>query len=332
MNPGIPGRNDSLVTSAATIFLRGFERLATLSIAILVALAFMPTPVDAAPTGCVIIDRQGKVEFARKGSAQWSLAQSNEVLQAGDRLRTGFRSRATLRWSELAVIRVDELTSMEIQPPAKPGVKPELDLKSGAAYFFSREKPEDIQFHTPVASGAIRGTEFNLKVADDGRTELALLHGEVALANPQGSTTLKSGEQSVIEPGRAPTKAPLLDAVNVIQWVLYYPIVVDADEIKFAQSENRAFVESLQAYRLGDLRAALDKYPANHVNTDAEKLFYAALQLAAGKPDQTEAELQKVNTTSPIANALREIIATVKHQQLASTPMPTTASEWMARS
>src|SRR6266567_2537263 len=168
--------------------------------------------VNGAATGCLVIDRQGKVEFARKGNAQWSLAQSNEVLQAGDRLRTGFRSRATLRWSELAVIRVDELTSMEIQPPAKPGAKPEMELRSGAAYFFSREKPEDIQFHTPVASGAIRGTEFNLKVAEDGRTELTLLHGEVTLANAQGSATLSSGEQSTVEPGAAPTKSPLIDA------------------------------------------------------------------------------------------------------------------------
>ena len=209
------------------------------------------SPAVAAPTGCVVVERQGKVEFARKGSTQWSLVQSNEVLQIGDRLRTGFRSRATLRWSELAVIRVDELTSMEIQPPAKPGAKPELELKSGATYFFSREKPEDIQFHTPVASGAIRGTEFNLKVADDGRTELALLHGEVALNNPQGLATLKSGEQSTVDPGHAPTKSPMVDAVNVIQWTLYYPMVLDPDEVNLGDSEKQALKESFQPIARG---------------------------------------------------------------------------------
>src|SRR5262245_31599181 len=125
--------------------MKGFElRNYTLVLCSLLALTCLPS--YAATSGCVVVERQGKVEFARKGSTQWSLVQSNEVLQVGDRLRTGFRSRATLRWSELAIIRVDELTSMEIQPPAKPGAKPELDLKSGAGYFFSREKPEDIQF------------------------------------------------------------------------------------------------------------------------------------------------------------------------------------------
>ncbi|TAK94300.1 MAG: hypothetical protein EPO07_16915, partial [Verrucomicrobia bacterium] len=251
-----------------------------------------------AAESCTVIERQGKVELARKGSAQWSLVQSNEVLQVGDRLRTGFRSRATLRWSELAVIRVDELTSMEIQPPAKAGAKPEMELKSGATYFFSREKPEDIQFRTPVASGAIRGTEFNLRVAENGKTELALLHGEVALGNAQGSATLQSGEQSTVESGRAPTKSPLIDAVNVIQWVLHYPAIVDTDEIGLSDSEKKSLAASLEAYRQGDLRAALEKYPDGRTPaSDAEKLFHASLQLAAGKPDQTEAELQKVKST-----------------------------------
>ncbi len=284
-------------------------------------------------TGCVVVERQGKVEFARKGSSQWSLAQSNEVLQAGDRLRTSFRSRATLRWSELAVIRVDELTSMEIQPPAKPGAKPELELKSGASYFFSREKPEDIQFRTPVASGAIRGTEFNLKVAEDGRTELALLHGEVALNNAQGSATLSSGEQSTIEPGKAPTKAPLVDAINVIQWTLYYPMVLDADELKLGDSEKNALGDSLAAYRQGDLRGSLEKYPENrNPGSDGERVYHAGLLLAAGKPDATESELQNLKDPSPGGNALRDLIAAVKHKQIPATTTPSTASEWMARS
>src|SRR5262249_13007890 len=74
----------------------------------------------ATNAGCVLIEKEGKVEVARKGSAVWSPAQPNQTLQQGDRLRTGSHSRATLRWAELSVVRVSELTSMEIQPPAKP--------------------------------------------------------------------------------------------------------------------------------------------------------------------------------------------------------------------
>src|SRR5687768_14703088 len=117
-----------------------------------------------AAESCVLVEKAGKVDIARKGSNTWAPAQLEDKLQPGDRLRTGLRSRATLRWSELSVVRVSELTSMELQPPPTGGDKPQLELKSGATYFFSRERPGEIHFQTPVASGAIRGTEFHLAV------------------------------------------------------------------------------------------------------------------------------------------------------------------------
>src|SRR5258708_3257857 len=185
----------------------------------------------SSPSACILLEKEGKVEVARKGTTTWTAVQVNDALQPGDRLRTGSRSRATLRWAELSVVRVNELTSMEIRPPAKPTAKPQPDFQSGATYFFSREKPTEVQFHTPAASGAIRGTEFNLTVGQDGRTELALLDGAVDMSNAQGATTLKSGEQATVEPGKAPAKTALIDAMNVIQWALYYPAVVDPDEL-----------------------------------------------------------------------------------------------------
>src|SRR5882724_2128555 len=210
---------------------------------------------------CILVEKEGKVEIARKGSTAWSLAQADEKLQTGDRLRTGLHSRATLRWSELSVLRVSELTSVEIQPPATAANKPQLELRSGAAYFFSREKPSEVQFRTPVASGAIRGTEFNLAVAENGRTELALLDGEVDLSNAQGVTTLKSHELGTVDPGQAPAKTALINAINVIQWVLYYPAVIDPDELGLADPEKNTLAQCLDAYRQGDLLAALSHYP-----------------------------------------------------------------------
>ena len=58
-----------------------------------------------------------------------------------------------------------------------------------------------------MASGAIRGTEFHLAVAEaDGRTILTLLDGEVALSNAQGELALAGGEQATVGPGQAPRK------------------------------------------------------------------------------------------------------------------------------
>lgn len=300
------------------------------AVAIGAGLQFQAIANDA--TGCVLLDKQGKVEFAPKGSSAWVVVKTNQVMQIGDRIRTGLRARATLRWSELAVVRVDELTTMEIQPPAKPGAKSEMELKSGASYFFSREKPEDINFRTPVASGAIRGTEFSLRVLEDGKTELALIHGEVLLANAQGETTLNSGELGKVEEGQAPSKSPLLNAAAAIQWALYYPAVVDLKDIGLSESQTNDLAECLSTYRAGDLRKALEQYPETRsLVSDSEKLLYASLLLAAGQVGQAEEQLNGL-PASAVANALRETIATVKGEPLPSLPVSESASEWMARS
>jgi len=301
-------------------------------VALLEGMVFDATGADSNAAACVLIDRQGKVEFSRKGSADWAVAKSNLVLQVGDRLRTGLRARATLRWSELAVVRVDELTTMELQPPSKPGAKEEMDLKSGAAYFFSREKPEDINFRTPVASGAIRGTEFVLRVGEEGRTELALFHGEVLLASAQGDATLNSGEMGTVVQGAAPKKSPLLRAQNVIQWVLSYPAVVNLDDIGLSDAQTNALANCLKAYREGDLRQALALYPESRDATpQSERLLHASLLLAAGQAGRAEETLAGTSN-APVATALREVIATVRGDTTLRLGEPSTASEWMARS
>jgi Flp pilus assembly protein TadD len=291
-----------------------------------------PVPAPEKPS-CLLLTAEGKVEVAHAGTSDWAAAKTNQTLQIGDRLRTGLRSRATLRWSDLSTMRVNELTSLEIRPPEKTEGKPQLELKSGASYFFSREKPSEIQFRTPVASGAIRGTEFNLAVADDGRTTLALLDGEVTLASAAGSEVLNSGEQGTVEPGQAPQKTALLEAINVIQWTLYYPMVVDADELGLSADEADALKESLQAYRDGDLLHALKAYPENREpGSDSERVYHAALLLSVGQAGAAGEELGKLQSTSPTADALRELIAAVKKQSLEEKTKPSTASEWMARS
>ena len=291
----------------------------------------MVKAADAQPS-CLVAEVEGKVEVARKGSTAWNRIAANDKLQSGDRLRTGMRSRATLKWSELSVVRLGELTSTEVQPPPAAGKKSELDVKSGAAFFLSREKPADIQFRTPVASGAIRGTEFNLTVAENGETELALLDGEVDISNAEGAASLKSGEKSTVTPGKAPTKSPLINAVNVIQWALYYPAVIDSDEMGLAASENDTYKSSLTAYREGDLLAALNNWPENAAPASSGgRVLNSALLLSVGRVDQVEASLKDLSG-SPFRNAFTELIASVKHQEVSPLPEPSTASEWMARS
>ena len=254
---------------------------------------------------------EGRVEVARAGTTAWSAGVTNQMLAHGDRVRTGARSRATIELSDRGIKRIDELTTFEIRAPQSPGGSSGFEMKSGASYFFNRERPGAVEFRTPLASGAIRGTEFHLRVLENGRTELTLVDGVVDLSNEFGTNNLVSGEQAVVDPGQPPRKTAMLDAKSIIQWVLYYPAVIDPDELGLTDAEKSALANSLAAYRAGDLLAAQSNYPeARQPASDAEKVYRAATLLAVGQVGQANGVIQNVST--PFAGALRLMIETVK--------------------
>ena len=290
-------------------------------------------PSGSASTDAVLLTLEGKVETARAGSTEWSAVQTNQLLHVGDRLRTSRRSRATIRLSNLSVLRVNELTTLQIQSPSAPGKSAALNLNTGATYFLSRERPGELEFRTPTASGAIRGTEFHLAVADNGRTEVTLLDGAITLSNNQGAVDLASGEQGVVESGKAPVKTAVINALNIIQWCLYYPGVLDVDDLALSADEQSALAGSLAAYRSGDLLGALAKYPEGRAPaSDGEKIYRAALLLAVGQVEQSEAQLRELQTPSPLAEALREVVAAVKSEPWTRPAPAATATAWLAES
>lgn len=282
----------------------------------------------------LLLTIEGKVEVVTAANGAWKVAETNQTLNVGDRVRTGVRSRATLRLADQTVLRVNELTLLEIRPTAADPKRAGLDLKSGSTYFFNRGRPTDTDFRTPVASGAIRGTEFHLAVAEgDGRTVLTLLDGDVALNNAEGDLALTSGEQATVEPGQPPRKTAVIDVAAIIQWCLYYPAILDLEDVRLDQATRTALADSLAAYRSGDLLRALSLYPeARTPASDNERAYHAALLLSVGQVGQAENALAGIPSPSSVAAALRRLIATVKGQDAKSDRTPTTTTEWMAES
>ena len=291
-------------------------------------------PESLDKTASVLLTLEGTIEVRTQNSQEWLPGRTNQVLNVGDSLRSGARSRATVRLSDLSVLRVNELTTLDLLPAKQKGGTPFLDFKSGSAYFFNRTKPMDTQFRTPLVVGAIRGTEFNLEAGDgSNRTVVSLIEGEVALNNTQGETTLKSGEQGIVEPGQAPKKTALLEVASIIQWTLYYPAILEPAELNLGTDEKNALSKSLTNYREGDLLAALAAYPnERHPSSDAERIYHAALLLSVGQVKDAEAELGSLSSAAPQAVALRRLVATVKNQALPPTRTPQTATEWLAES
>ena len=292
-----------------------------------------PTPASPPPPSdhALLLVIEGSVEVTRADTDAWRPGKTNQVLETADRLRTGERSRAVVRLSDQSVLRLSEMTTIEIRAPTADSQKPGLDLKRGLLFFFSRERPRQLRWSTPAASGSVRGTEFTLGVEPDGRTTLALLEGAVDLTNAHGGLELQSGEQATIGPGEAPRKTALLEAASLVQWCLYYPGVIDVDELDLDEASRAAISDSLAAWRSGDVLQALAQYPSSRQPASAsERAYTAALTLAVGQVDKAEQTLSGLET--PAAHALRQVIAATKYQSWPRTAPPILASEWLAES
>jgi tetratricopeptide (TPR) repeat protein len=305
----------------------------TLPALVLLSVVFSAHAGNPSPetNGVEVMITQGTVEVARAGQTVRDLASTQlpyRRLNPGDQIWTGDHSRATLRLSDLTIVELGPNSHLLLLRPEER--RPGFSLTRGLLHLFHRDKPGEFYFRTPTASPVIRGTELNLAVSEDGATTVNLLEGEVALTNELGQADLKSGEAAVVQPGHPPSRIRALEAVNVIQWCLYYPAVLDVEELPLTPEEQIALGASLAAYRQGDLLAALAAYPAmRQPGSGAEKIYLAALLLTIGEVSNAEGLLNSLGTADErerqLATALKTLIAAVKFEPRPEPAAPPTA-------
>jgi len=309
-------------------------------LALLVAFA-IPTPTPAQPRSRAdasarlesISGQTNGVQVARRESEWWDPGYVGQALEPGDRVKTGPHTRAVVRYSDTREqpLGPDSLLLIQEGPARSITAK----LLRGFGYLLSRERPGLFSIGTPAHNAIIKGTDVHVAVADDGTTTLLVLDGVVEVTNQFGSLELTNGQASVTKPNEPPRLSPALDAINVIQWCLYYPGVLDVDELEFEAAARDALRSSIEAYRAGDLSAALAAYPeARDPATDAEKIYRAALLLSVGRVSDAESLLAAARGTeraAQLATALQKLIAAVKRQS-APASSPSRATEWLAES
>jgi Tfp pilus assembly protein PilF len=289
-----------------------------------------------------IVELQGTAEVAPAAATTWAPVQTNRILHPFDRLRTGANSRMALLWSDRSVVSFGALTELEILPPDSADAQSGLHLLRGIVSFFHRDEPGRIRVITRGAVAGVEGTEFVLAVEPGKDTELAtmsVIDGKVRFGNEQATLLLTNGQQAVVEPGKAPVRTAGFIANNVLQWCFYYPAVIDPANLPFTPEEQKILVESLQAYRSGDLQVALAKYPAGRQpGSDAERVYYAGLLLGVGQVEPAETVLASLSAADAssrpqrIALALRQLISAVKRQPNPAVVRPQLATEFLANS
>jgi tetratricopeptide (TPR) repeat protein len=220
-----------------------------------VGLANVALAQAAPPLAGKLVYLQGQVAVRPARGQEWGVARIDQDLFAGDAVRTGPLSRAAILCVDESQLKLNEDTVIvlnaavpsprlrlgEVLPVALPERVPSLyAVPQGEIWLRNKNEKFRFELETPAVTAAIRGTEFNLRVAADGATRITLLEGSLNLANPYGQMVLNPGEEGLARPGQAPTKRLLVQPADAVQWALYYPGILSYRDLPLSAPEGRS--------------------------------------------------------------------------------------------
>ncbi|MDX1951327.1 MAG: hypothetical protein SFY81_04035 [Verrucomicrobiota bacterium] len=267
---------------------------------------------------------QGSVEVQRSGQPQWNAATQGQTLGAGDRVRTGEKSRAQVYLASGMTITVEEYG--EIGVP----IAQNIAAKRGILRVLSREKQPGTVFELPTATAALRGTDLLIRIVTDETAEIVVYDGEVNLANEAGEKLINSGEVGTSIQGKPPAVSKMeLNDPRYAQWSFYYPAVLNLNELKL----NDSIRPSTAAYLEGDLSKAYELYPLNRSGIDQDEMVYrAGLLLFSGRINEAREMLARVPENSAARRALQLMLKVTEPDAPLENVEPQTSSEMVALS
>jgi hypothetical protein len=164
----------------------------------------------------------GELVVVRTDGVQQRLqGKGNVPLYEGDVLKTDSNSQAMIELSEGVTVALNENTSFKLLSRWEkdmPTVRI-LRLKQGEVWAKTSSGPKRFEVETPVATAAVKETEFNLKVQDDGQSILTVIEGVVTFGTPFGTCPIRTDTISYGVRGKKCTKPAATDAKAARSWV-----------------------------------------------------------------------------------------------------------------
>ena len=172
-------------------------------------------PVGSATNavGTLIIVRTDGVQQRLQGKG-------NVPLYDGDVIKTDGSSQALIAFNEGIEVALNENTSFKLLSRWEkdmPVVRI-LRLKQGEIWAKTAGGPKRFEVETPVATAAVKETEFNLKVQDDGQSILTVIEGVVSFGTPFGTCPIRTDTISYGVRGKKCTKPVASDAKAARGW------------------------------------------------------------------------------------------------------------------
>jgi tetratricopeptide (TPR) repeat protein len=235
-----------MASFAAGGSLRLIQRLA------LVLLAF-PAAAFAQPAA-EIVSLKGKGEYTQSPAGGWTPARVQQKVDPGTWLRTQQDSKMALLLADQTNATIDSNTTLQLKAlEAGAPRKSIVDFQKGKGRFETKTPTKSFSMTTPTGLAAIRGTEWVVEVDDDGKSAFTVVEGEIEISNEQGTLSVGSDEQGILERGRAPYKRRVQNARERVQWVSSF----DIDPAAYAELRQSGDLAGVAAsIRAGEVESA----------------------------------------------------------------------------
>ncbi len=187
------------------------------------ALVFALTTVLAAtclagsPSTTVGLISKVIADVAKKQEAgqDWQKARRGESLTNGDRIRTGEKSMAIIKFMDNSLVRVREQTEVTVTGAMNgSNFQKSVDIRTGVIGFTVQKQHagEQFKFTSPTSVASIRGTGGSVNSTGSGDT-LTVLEGIVSFQNrgSNQSTDVQAGFTGISLPDGSITSRPSTD-------------------------------------------------------------------------------------------------------------------------
>ena len=164
--------------------------------------------------GTLVVVRPDQIEDRLQGTGAVPLYE-------GDVLRTEAASQALITLQEGIEVVLNAHTSLKLlyRWEKAHGITQILRVQQGEVWVKTGAGPKPLEVETPVATAAVRGTEFNIKVQDDGQTTLTVIEGTVEFGTAFGSWAVQTATISYAVRGQPCTKPAPVDVEPARAWL-----------------------------------------------------------------------------------------------------------------
>jgi hypothetical protein len=129
----------------------------------------------------------------REASRDWQSARRGDILSPGDKVKTGEKSVAVIKFRDRSLVRVRERSELTVnETTSGVCVSRSVNLEDGSVGFKTEKQgsDEEFRFTSPTSVASIRGTEGQFISGRDSDT-LIIIEGVVLLKNARSFETVE---------------------------------------------------------------------------------------------------------------------------------------------